>query len=159
MDGIFWLNFLMRWLHVGSAVAAIGGVLLMRFAVVPALAGLANGAELYGAIQKGFKRVLHSALGLAIVTGLYNYMVPTIPAIRRLKEAHADLGPMAAYHSVMGVKVLLSFVLFGAAIAMLKPADTMPENRNPALTVNLILGFLILALAAYLRRLWAIPLP
>ena len=59
----------------------------------------------------------------------------------------------------MGVKVLLSFVLFGAAIAMLKPADTMPENRNPALTVNLILGFLILALAAYLRRLWAIPLP
>ena len=95
MDGIFWLNFLMRWLHVGSAVAAIGGVLLMRFAVVPALVGLANGAELYGAIQKGFKRVLHSALGLAIVTGLYNYMVPTIPAIRRLKEAHADLGPMA----------------------------------------------------------------
>lgn len=159
MDATFWLNFLMRWLHVASAVAAIGGLLLMRFAVTPALTRMANGREFYAALLPGFKRVLHSSLGLAIVTGLYNYGVVSVAAIRRLKETQVDLGPLSSYHAVMGVKMLLSFALFGLAIALLKPSDALPENRKSALTVNLVVGLLILAVGAYLRRLWAIPLP
>jgi hypothetical protein len=159
MDGTFWLNFLMRWLHVASAVAAIGSILFVRFALVPALAGMANGKELYAALEPKFKKILHSGLGLALLTGFYNYGVVTVAAIKRLKATHADLGLLSSYHAVMGAKMLLSFALFGLAIALLKPADTLPENRKSSLSVTLVLGLLVLAIGAYLRRVWAIPLP
>jgi hypothetical protein len=159
MDATFWLNFLMRWLHIASAVAAVGSILFVRFAVVPALAKMDNGRELYAALEPKFKRILHSGLGLAVLTGLYNYGVVSVAAVKRLKETHADVGLLSSYHAVMGVKMLLSLALFGLAIAMLKPSDTLPENRKSPLSVNLVLGLLILAIGAYLRRVWAIPLP
>lgn len=159
MDATFWLNVFMRWLHVTSAVAVVGGLLAMRFAVLPGLAGRADAADLYAAIQRGFKKVLHSALGLALLTGFYNYGVVAVGALRKVKETHTDLGLLGSYHAVMGIKMLLSFALFGLAIALLKPSEALPEARKPALTVNLIVGLLILALAAYLRRLWPLPLP
>jgi uncharacterized membrane protein len=159
MDATFWLNVFMRWLHVTSAVAIVGGLLAMRFAVVPALSGRTDGAELYAAVQRGFKKLLHSALGLALLTGFYNYGVVAAGSLRKIRETHSDLGLLGSYNAVMGVKMLLSFVLFGMAIALLKPSDSLPEARKPALTVNLIVGLLIVALAAYLRRLWPLPLP
>jgi hypothetical protein len=159
MDGMFFVNVVMRWLHVGSAVAAIGGVLLMRFAVIPALERLPNGAELYASLVPGFKKVLHSSLGLAIVTGLYNFAVPTMGALRNVKEELGGYGPLASYHAVAGVKILLSFALFGLAIAMLKPSDAALETRKGALTMNLLVGLVILAAGAYLRRLWTLPMP
>jgi putative copper export protein len=159
MDPTFWLNFFMRWLHVVSAVAVVGGLLAMRFAVVPGLAGRADAAELYAAIQRSFKKLLHSALGLALLTGFYNYGVVSVGALRKIKETHSDLGLLGSYHAVMGVKMLLTFALFGMAIALLKPADTLPEAKKGPLTVNLVVGLVIIALAAYLRRLWPLPLP
>jgi hypothetical protein len=159
MDATFWLNVLMRWLHVTSAVAAVGSLLIMRFAVVPALTGRADAAEVYAAIQAGWKKVLHSALGMALLTGFYNYGVVAVGAIKRIKETHTDLGVLSAYHPVMGMKMLLSFALFGMAMALLKPSDTLPENRKGPFTVNLVLGLVILLLAAFLRRLWPVPMP
>jgi uncharacterized membrane protein len=159
MDATFWLNVFMRWLHVTSAVATVGGLLAMRFAVVPALSGRADGAELYGVIQRGFKKLLHSALGTALLTGFYNYGVVSAGALRKIRETHPDLGLLSSYNAVMGIKMLLSFALFGMAIALLKPSDALPEARKPALTTNVIVGLLIVALAAYLRRLWPLPLP
>jgi hypothetical protein len=159
MDGTFWLNFLMRWLHVASAAAVIGSLLFVRFAVIPALGGMSNGRELYAALEPKFKKLLHSGMGLAILTGLYNYGVVATAAYKRLKETHPDLGLLRSYHPAMGVKVLLSLVLFGLAIALLKPADTLPENRKSPLSVTLVLGLLVLLIGAYARRLWALPLP
>lgn len=159
MDATFWLNVLMRWLHVTSAVTAIGGLLAMRFAVIPALTGRADGAEVYTAIQRGFKKVMHSALGLALLTGFYNYGVVAVGSLRKIKETHTDLGLLGSYHAVMGLKMLLSFALFGLAMGLLKPSDALPETRKPAFTTNLVVGLIILALAAYLRRLWPLPLP
>lgn len=159
MDATFWLNVFMRWLHVTSAVAVVGGLLAMRFAVVPGLAGRADATDLYAAILRGFKKVLHSALGLALLTGFYNYGVVAVGALRKIKETHTDLGLLGSYHAVMGIKMLLSFVLFALAIALLKPSEAIPEARKPTLTVNLVVGLVILALAAYLRRLWPLPLP
>ncbi|MGV3723029.1 MAG: hypothetical protein ACO1SX_19185 [Actinomycetota bacterium] len=159
MDGTFWLNFLMRWLHVASAAAVIGSLLLVRFAVIPALGTMSNGRELYAVLEPKFKKLLHSGLGLAVLTGFYNYGVVTVAAIKRLKETHTDLGLLSSYHAVMGVKMLLSFALFGLAVALMKPSDKLPENRKSSLSVTLVLGLLILAIGAYLRRVWAIPLP
>lgn len=153
MDGTFWLNLVMRWLHVAAAVAAVGGTLMMRFVILPALATLPNGGEVIDRIRPLFKKLIHSAMGILLLTGFYNYLVVAIPKVRALKEQ--GVTTMAAYHPVMGAKILLSLVLFAIAIMLLMPVPSMHEKRKTWLTVNAVLGLLILFLAAFLRRLWA----
>jgi hypothetical protein len=151
MDPTFILNWLMRWLHIVSAVAGIGATLMMRFAVLPALARMPNGDEVLAQIRPGFKRLIHAALGTVLLTGLYNYVVVSIPKVRELKEANPAL---SSYHPVMGAKILVSLALFAIAILLLQPLPSMEQNRKTWLSVNVVLGLLILLLASFLRRLW-----
>jgi putative copper export protein len=157
MDATFWFNVLMRWLHVGAAVVGVGGTLMMRLVVLPALERLPNGGEVLQAIRPAFKRLIHSAIGLLLLTGFYNYIAVAIPKVRAFREAVPN--PMAGYHAVMGGKILLSLVLFGIALALLAPVPSFHENRKSWLSVNVVLGLAILALGAYLRRLWPVATP
>jgi hypothetical protein len=157
MDETFWINVLMRWLHVASAVVGVGATVAMRFIVLPVLGQLPNGGEVLDAIRPVLKRVVHSAIGLLLLTGLYNYVVVAIPLVRQFKEASPN--PMAAYHGIMGAKILLSLALFTIAILLLKPVPSFHENRKTWLSVNVVLGMVILLLAAYLRRLWPVAVP
>jgi putative copper export protein len=152
MDLSFWLNVLMRWLHVASAVVGVGATVMMRFVLLPALQRLPNGGEVLDAVRPAFKRVIHSALGLLLLTGFYNYLVVAIPKVHKLRaEGHEQL---AAYNPVMGAKILLALALFGIAIMLLAPTSPLQENRKTWLSVNVVLGMVILLLAAFLRRLW-----
>ena len=148
----FWVNVLMRWLHVAAAVTGVGATVAMRFVVLPALASLPNGDEVLQRIRPGLKTLIHGALGILILTGLYNYVVIAIPRIRELKEQGAT--QFQLYHPIMGGKILLALALFVIAILLLKPVPSFHEKRKTWLTVNVVLGAVILALSAYLRRLW-----
>lgn len=150
-DPIFWFNVLMRWLHVASAVAGVGGTLMMRFVVLPALDRLPSGQEILTGIHPFFKRLIHTSLGLLLLTGFYNYWV-AIEKIRGLKEQ--GLAYPHLYHPVMGVKIILALVLFGIASMLLVPGSKLAENRKQWLSVNVVLGLVIMLLAAYLRRAW-----
>ena len=153
MDPLFLFNTLMRWLHVASAVAGVGVTIAMRFVVLPSLAGLPNGEEILGTLRPRVKRLIHSALGLLFLTGFYNYLVVAIPAVRD-RKGDPGMEAFAAYHPVMGVKILLSLALFAIATLLLKPVPSFHENRKTWLSVNVVLGLLIMLLAAFLRRLW-----
>src|SRR6476660_2426518 len=99
------INVLMRWIHVASAVAGVGGTLTMRFVILPVLAQIDNGCVALDRIRPAFKSLIHSALGLLILTVLYNYVIVAIPAVRKLRELGVE--KMARYHMVMGTKILL----------------------------------------------------
>ena len=157
MDANFLLAWVMRWLHVVGAVVAVGATVLMRFGVLPALATLPNGEEILDAIRKPYKRLIHSAIGILLLTGLYNYIVVAIPKVRALREIPQYAGSISSYHSIMGAKILLSLALFGIAMALLAPVPSMHAQRKTWLSVNVVLGLLILLLAAYLRRIWPVP--
>ena len=153
MDGTFWLNIVMRWLHVAAAVAGVGGTLMMRFVILPALSNLPNGGEVLDRIRPLFKKLVHSAMGILLLTGFYNYLVVAAPKVKNMTEEGIAL--FSAYHPVMGVKIILSLVLFTIAIMLLMPVPSMHEKRKTWLTVNAVLGLAILLLAAFLRRMWA----
>lgn len=152
----FLIAVVMRWLHVASAVVGVGGTLMMRFVILPALDRLPNGDEVLKAIRPAFKAVIHSAIGTLLLTGLYNYVVVAMPKVKMLKEHYPA---MSAYHPVMGLKILLSLALFVIATLLLKPVPALHENRKSWLSVNVVLGLVILLLAAYLRRIWPVPTP
>jgi uncharacterized membrane protein len=152
MDPTFLLNLFMRWLHVAAAVIGVGGTVIMRFAVLPALAAVPNGEEILEQIRAPFKRLIHASLGIVLLTGFYNYLAVTSPRAAEMREQGVEAFRM--YHSVMGVKILLSLALFAIAIVLLKPVPSFHANRKSWLSVNVVLGMAILLLGAYLRRLW-----
>lgn len=152
MDAVFWFNVLMRWLHVAAAVAGVGGTLAMRFVVLPVLSTLPDGDAVLGALRPPFKRLIHAALGLLLLTGFYNYLVVSIPRVRAAREA--GNAALALYHPLMGGKILLSLALFTIAILLLAPVPSFHAQRKTWLSVNVVLGLLILLLGAVLRRLW-----
>jgi uncharacterized membrane protein len=156
----FWFAVLMRFLHVASAVVAIGATVAVRFLVVPA-AENRFGDALLGEIRPRLKKLVHGALGLLLVTGVYNYVGVAIPRLKLLSaQAQAGLLPgeatarLALYHPVMGLKILLALTLFTSAVLLLKPLPAMQERRRFWLALNAALGFAIVLLGAYLRRLW-----
>jgi putative copper export protein len=154
MDPELLIAVVMRWLHVVSAVVGVGGSVMMRLVILPALDRLPNGDEVLKAIRPTFKRIIHSAIGTLLLTGLYNYVVVAMPKIKALKEAYPQL---AVYHRVMGLKIFLSLALFVIAFMLLKPVPAVHEKRKSWLSVNVVLGLLIMLLAAYLRRVWPVP--
>jgi putative copper export protein len=145
---MFWLNVITRWLHVAAAVLGVGGLLFMLLVATPALQGLPNAAEVADALRRRFKIVAHTAIGLLLLTGFYNYLIVAAPKVETTTFR-------AQYHMLMGTKILLSLVLFTISILLLRPTPAMQANRRQWLTANALLGLLILLLAAYLRRLWA----
>jgi uncharacterized membrane protein len=152
MDPLFWLNVVTRWLHVTSAVTGIGALLFLALVIRPALAAQEAPARqaLLVSVLPRVKTVLHSALGLLLLTGFYNYFI-AIPKVR-------DLTYRSLYHPVIGTKVLLAFVLFGivsAALASTSASATMEEGRWRWLPLMVILALVILFLSAVLRRMWA----
>ena len=151
-DPNFWVNVLTRWLHVGAAVLGIGATLFMVLVLLPALAGSAQANEVLDRVRPRLKRVIHSAIGLLLLTGFYNYLVVSTPVLR---EDRYD-GIRGMYHMLMGPKMLLAIILFTISILLLVPLPAMHAKRKMWLTVNAVLGVLILLISAVLRRLWTV---
>jgi hypothetical protein len=152
MGPLFWFNVITRWLHVTCAVVGIGAFFFWRLVLMPALAAQEPGARqaLAAQLAPRLKTLIHSALGLLLLTGFYNYYV-AIPKVRTLVYR-------SLYHPIIGTKILLALVLFGIATALLSSrsgSGNIGEERSGRLTLILVLAVIILFLSAILRRLWA----
>ena len=151
MDSLFWVNVLSRWLHVLSAVIVVGGIVFLGLALLPAMAGqeaLVRQAVM-GPVVRRFKILVHSAIGLLLLTGTYNMLV-ALPKVRALTYH-------SFYQSILGTKILLALILFGIALPVLSspPAfGNIQESRRRWVTVLVVLGLVILLFSAILRRLW-----
>src|SRR5690606_27207979 len=88
---------IMRWLHILSAIVAVGGSFFMFFVLRPATVSvLPEGLRLSlrEAVTMRWKRYVHTAIALFLISGLYNYLVITMPQ-------HQD---HSAYHMLFGIK-------------------------------------------------------
>jgi putative copper export protein len=129
----------MRWLHFVSMAALIGGILFARLVMTPASRALAPDAReaLADKAAAAFRPFVVAAMTGLGVSGLYNFL--TNPGHRPL------------YHLLLGIKLLLAFHVFAATVLA-----TQPENPRRAgmLTGAIVSGLAIIAIAAYLRRIF-----
>src|SRR5262245_53396551 len=109
MTALFWLNVIVRWLHVSSAVVGVGALVFLRLVLLPAAADSGDG--LAARVIPRAKLLLHTALGLLLLTGFYNLYI-VIPKANALGDVKST------YHAVLGTKILLAFILFGTASAL-----------------------------------------
>jgi uncharacterized membrane protein len=128
----------MRWIHITSVVTLIGGFIFARFALAPALAGLAEPQRgtLGKKVVENFRPWLYTVLVTVIGSGLYNYLSkPSYPP---------------HYHMWIGIKFLFALHIFAVAVLYtVRDADEVKRNRW--LSGMVVSGLIIIAISAYLR--------
>lgn len=145
------IDLISRWFHVLAAMAAVGGTLFMRWALLPAAAQLAPESRdaLLQAVRARWAKVVMAAIALLLVTGLYN--------ISR-KEVAYQVSPL--YHALFGIKFLLAMGIFFLASALVGRSEAYGAIRRQAgnwLTVNLLLAVLVVCISGALRHIELSP--
>jgi uncharacterized membrane protein len=140
------VDILSRWLHVISAIVLMGGSIYTRFVLMPAAAQLpdAEHAKLRDAVRRSWAKTVGAAIGLLLLSGLFNY-------VRAIK---GDVKPSSLYHALIGTKMLLSLAVFFLASALSGKAaafEGIRKNARTWLGVTITLAAIIVALGSVVK--------
>jgi uncharacterized membrane protein len=139
----------MRWLHILSVVVAVGGVFFMRMILWPAAEAVLTDEQhkaLRARVVGRWKFVVHGAIFLLLVSGLYNYLVVTRP----LHEGQA------IYHALFGIKFLLALVVFFLAETLVSTrawSAGIRANARAHLLVLLGIALLVILISGVMKNL------
>jgi uncharacterized membrane protein len=151
MEDINFALLISRWLHIGAAIVAIGGVVFLRFVLNPSAAGTLGEREdqrLREAIRVRWKRFVHICIGLLLLTGGFNFVVLAMPP---------KVEPFP-YHMIFGCKFILALMVFflaGALVATGPQFAKMRQNSGRWLTLLVVLAALIVGVSGVLGQLRA----
>ncbi|HEX7449764.1 MAG TPA: hypothetical protein VF306_19550 [Pirellulales bacterium] len=142
-----WLGIFFRWLHILSAITAVGGTIFMRMALVPSVAVLSpeQHQALHEQVRSRWVKFVMAAILFLIVSGLYNF----IAKVRTLDEAYKGL-----YHGLFGAKFVLALVIFFLASALTGRSPAFAKIRQNAklwLSVNMALAIIVVCISGVLR--------
>ena len=132
------LAVFMRWLHITSIVALIGGFFYARFALWPTLTALDTSQRtlFVDNIVGRTRALMYTVLTTTAVSGLYNYLTkPFYPP---------------HYHMLIGIKFLFVLHIFAVAILYTMPSASL-EKRRRWLTGMAVSGMVVIAISADLR--------
>lgn len=122
------LRIVMRWAHVSSAALLVGGMFYSRFVAGDALEAARNRLRPW---------VWGTIAGL-VVSGLYNL--------------HAATGHSRYYWLWMIIKLLLALHVFvSAGLAIVGRSEGERQRRTASAAIS---GLIVIAIAAYLRRIY-----
>jgi hypothetical protein len=148
MDDI--LPVISRIVHVTTAIVVVGGTAFLRLVLMPSAAASLTEEE-HGRLRQRlisvWKIFIHTGITLFLATGLYNYWL-AILAIR----ATGARDPL--YHGMLGTKILLAFVIFFVASALVGRSarfEGMRKNAKFWLSVNLAIALVIVGMSGYLK--------
>jgi putative copper export protein len=133
------LFVLMRWIHFTSMATLVGGILFGRLVMTTSLGTLAPDArEKFGERAAGaYRPLVLAAMAGLVISGTYNLMT--------------NPGHTPKYHMLLGIKLMLVLHVFAVALLITKPQN---PKRARMMTGTLISGLIILAISAYLRRIF-----
>lgn len=140
------LSLILRWMHIFATVTAVGGMIYLKFMLLPALDKLPEKErkELMVDVQSRWRKFVLGAITLLLLSGLIN----------TLRIARGYEFPGGYYHALLGVKILLAIVVFGISSLLIGRsglANRVKENAPFWLKVNLTLASVIICLAGVLR--------
>jgi uncharacterized membrane protein len=147
MQDIDYATLFLRWIHIVSAMAAIGGAIYVRFAFTPAAETLDAAAQdtVREQTRNRWSKFVHAAIALLLITGGINFVRLAMPP---------KVEPMP-YHGIFGVKFLLSLGVFFIATALVgrSPAfAAMRQKSRTWLNALVLMGVLIVLLSGTLSQ-------
>jgi cytochrome bd-type quinol oxidase subunit 2 len=133
------LTLVMRWVHICSMAALLGGIIYGRLVFLRSLAGLPPEAS--AAVQAkaaaAFRPIVLAAVAGLILSGVYNLIT--------------NPGHTPRYHMLFGIKFLFALHVFAVAFLITQPVN---PRRGRLMTGTIISGLIILLISAYLRRIF-----
>ena len=139
------LSLMMRWLHLFSAITAVGASVFLRMALLPTAMRLSTEARtaLLKGLAKPVRLLIHASIGGLLVSGLYNTHVQWATTV-------------FPYPLIYAAKISLALTIFVVAILLTSSNPrwaTFQSNRKKWLTLNVTLAAILVGLSAYLRML------
>jgi uncharacterized membrane protein len=123
-DGVL---VVMRWLHMASMATLVGGMLYGRTVESKSPSGAAS----------AFRPYVVVAMAGLIISGTFTLL--------------QNPGHTPKYHMLLGIKLLLALHVFAVAFISTSPVN---PRRARQMTGVVISGLVILAISAYLRRIF-----
>ncbi len=142
------VSLLSRWLHIVPAIVLVGGLMFLRFALVPA-AQSSDGVgvdDLREATRAKWSKLVMISIGLLLLSGLYN---------TAYKAMNFDLKG-SPYNILLGVKLLLAFVVFFLASLLSGRSDNAKrfrEKESMWLNVTLLLAVVLICIAGFMKSI------
>ena len=136
------LTLIIKWVHVSSACVLVGATVALLWAVLPD-----SGADGLPAVMvKRFRTLVHSSLGLLLLTGIYNFW--SVTGGFQGKMAHSS-----RYQMIFGIKFLLFIAAFGIAIVAFRKsaAAVFPSGRRSLLAMLAAITVVIVGLSSYMN--------
>lgn len=135
-----------RWIHIGTAIVLVGGLVFLRFVLAPAAAQLPDDAhaKLKELVLGTWKKFIHAGILFFLVSGFYNYLVVQAPSHQGDK----------LYHALMGTKILLALIIFflsSALVGRSKAFAAMRSNSKLWQTVIVVLAAVIVGLSGFVK--------
>ena len=121
------LFVIMRWLHLASMATLVGGMLYGRTVESKSSSGAAS----------AYRPFVVAAMAGLVISGTFTLAM--------------NPGHSPKYHIFLGIKLLLALHVF--AVAFISTAPVNPR-RARQMTGVVISGLIILAISAYLRRIF-----
>jgi hypothetical protein len=155
MDSMQILQLVLRWAHVLSAIALMGGAVFARFALVPTLAELsAEGRrDMHEKLRGQWAKVVHTCVGLLLVTGLTNLVLAS-------QYEFSGLFNNKSYNITAGVKFLLALPVIAIAsmfVGRSALGQKMRENAKFWLSLNLALAVIVVMVGGALKFANRVP--
>ena len=148
---MFYLEIVLRFLHLFGAIIMVGGSIFMRFGYGPAAAQLSdeNRQAMQEAVIGQWRKWVMMSSGFLLLSGLVNTALTSI---------RYDLP--SSYNAMLGIKLLLAFaVLFitSRLVGRSESAASMRTRMEHWLNVNLILALAVVALAGVMKLTDHVP--
>ncbi len=133
------LFVIMRWLHFSSFVTLIGGMLYSRLMMIPALDTVSpdSAKALSSKAATRYRPFVIAAICGLIISGTYNLLT--------------NPGHTVKYHILLGVKLVLVLHIFAVALLV---SERENPRRARQMTGVIVSGLVVLAISAYLRRIF-----
>ena len=151
---IDYLAYILRLMHVLAVITAVGGMVFIRFALLPAMDTLGDEQRrsLHEAIRRRWSRIIQVSILFLLVSGLVNFGMFVMAARDWPNEWRETYnGP---YQMLFGIKFLLALAVFAlASILAGRSAGTQKirDNLRFWLNVNLAMALAIVLISGVMR--------
>jgi uncharacterized membrane protein len=151
---IDYLAYILRLMHILAVVAAVGGLIFIRFALLPAMDSLNEEQRraLHEAVRRRWARIIQIAILFLLVSGLINYVMFVRAAKAwspEWREAYSSM-----YHMLFGIKFLFALAIFALASILTGRSPGTQKIRDNArfwLNINLALALAVVMISGVMR--------
>lgn len=149
MDIEFAGRVFFRWVHILSAVVAVGGTVFLRLILLPAARRVLDPdalERLRKATVARWRVAVFACIGLLLASGMYNFLVVIGPKGRA----------SPAYHPLFGIKLVLAgavFVIASGLVGRHQAFEPMRRKSGGWLLINVILATIVILISGVLRNL------